>query len=79
MINRLRDAAGLNKIEVGNDSPHKQRRSDWVNKENVNIEYDAFIDLENGIHQVGKVTKEINDLSGEEHYILCDSNTNPNS
>ncbi|MCF6269940.1 MAG: DUF1858 domain-containing protein [Melioribacteraceae bacterium] len=70
LINKLRAAAGLNSINVKDDSPKKQIKPEWVNKENVKIEYDAFIDLENGIHPVGKVTKEIHDITGDELYLL---------
>jgi len=70
LINQLRDAAGLNKISVENDSPEKQSKPEWVNKEKVKFEYDAFIDLENGIHPAGKVTKEIHNINGDELYLL---------
>lgn len=70
LINQLREAAGLNSINVKNDTPQKQSKPDWVNKDKVKIEYDAFIDLENGIHPAGKVTKEIHDISGDELYLL---------
>lgn len=70
LINQLREAAGLNSINVKNDTPQKQSKPDWVNKDKVKIEYDAFIDLENGIHPAGKVTKEIHDLNGDELYLL---------
>ncbi len=70
LINQLRAAAGLNSIDVKEDSQKKQIKPDWVNKEKVKIEYDAFIDLENGIHPVGKVTKELHDITGDELYLL---------
>ena len=70
MISQLRVAAGLNSIEVKDDSPAKQSKPDWVNKEKVKLEYDAFIDLENGIHPAGRVTKEIHDINGDELYLL---------
>ncbi len=70
LINQLREAAGLNSINVKNDTPQKQSKPDWVNKDKVKIEYDAFIDLENGIHPAGKVTKEIHDINGDELYLL---------
>lgn len=70
LINQLREAAGLNSIDVKNDTPQKQSKPDWVKKDNVKFEYDAFIDLENGIHPAGKVTKEIHDLKGDDLYLL---------
>jgi len=70
LINQLRAAAGLNSIDVKNETHKKIAKPDWLKKENVKIEYDAFIDLENGIHPVGKVTKEIRDITGDELYLL---------
>jgi hypothetical protein len=70
LINQLRDAAGLNKMTVEEEAQQKQSKPDWVKKEKVKFEYDAFIDLENGIHPAGKVTKEIHDLNGDELYLL---------
>lgn len=70
LINQLREAAGLNSIDVKDDASQKQNKPDWVNKDKVKIEYDAAIDLENGIHPAGKVTKEIHDISGDELYLL---------
>jgi hypothetical protein len=70
LINQLREAAGLNNLDVEDDASTKKSKPDWVNKEKVKIEYDAFIDLENGIHPAGKVTKEIHDITGDELYLL---------
>ncbi len=70
LISQLRDAAGLSDIEVKEETQKQEPKPAWVNKEKVKLEYDAFIDLENGIHPAGKVTKEIHDISGEELYLL---------
>jgi Domain of unknown function (DUF1858) len=70
LINQLREAAGLNSIIVDEEKIQKQEKPVWVNKDNVKIEYDASIDLENGIHPAGKVTKEIHDINGTELYLL---------
>lgn len=70
LINQLREAAGLNSINVEEEKTRKQAKPDWANKDNVKIEYDASIDLENGIHPAGKVTKEIHDIDGDELYLL---------
>ena len=70
LINQLREAAGLTSMNVKNDTPQKQSKPDWVNKDKVKLEYDAFIDLENGIHPAGKVTKEIHNINGDELYLL---------
>jgi hypothetical protein len=70
LISKLREAAGLSSIEVKDDTPEKQSKPGWVNKEKVKLEYNAFIDLENGIHPAGKVTKEIHEINGDELYLL---------
>ena len=70
LISQLRAAAGLSGIDVKDDTSVKQSKPDWVNKEKVKLEYDAFIDLENGIHPAGRVTKEIHEISGDELYLL---------
>ena len=57
-------------MTVEDDSQQKQSKPDWVKKEKVKFEYDAFIDLENGIHPAGKVTKDIHDLTGDDLYLL---------
>jgi len=70
LINQLREAIGQDSINVKNDAPPKEAKPDWAKKENVKMEYDAFIDLENGIHPAGRVTKEIHDITGDELYLL---------
>ena len=70
LINQLREAAGLSNINIENENPKKISKPLWVNKANIKIEYDAAIDLENGIHPAGKVTKEIHEISGDELYLL---------
>ncbi len=70
LISQLRAAAGMDSINIEADTPAKQSKPDWVNKDKVKLEYDAFIDLENGIHPAGKVTKEIHDINGDELYLL---------
>ncbi len=70
LISQLREAAGMDSINVEADDSGKQSKPDWVNKEKVKMEYDAFIDLENGIHPAGRVTKEIHDINGDELYLL---------
>jgi hypothetical protein len=70
LINQLREAAGLSSISVENDKPKINNKPEWVKKENIKLEYDASIDLENGIHPAGKVTKDIHDINGDELYLL---------
>jgi effector-binding domain-containing protein len=70
LINKLRESAGQDTVKMENEKPTKQSKPDWVNKSKVKFEYDANIDLENGIHPAGKVTKEIHNISGDELYLL---------
>jgi hypothetical protein len=71
LISKLRDAAGLKRLDIEEEAdPAKQEKPGWVKRENVKLEYDAYIDLENGIHPAGRVTKEIHDISGNELYLL---------
>jgi len=70
LINQLREAAGLGNINVKDDNLQRQAKPNWANKINVKIEYDAFIDLENGIHPAGKVTKQVHDINCNELYLL---------
>jgi len=70
LINGLRSAAGQNEIVVENDNSKSEEEPEWLIKENIKIEYDARIDLENGNHPVGKVSKEILTLKENEIYLL---------
>lgn len=70
LINKLRMAAGQNEIVVEESQNKEQPQPDWVKKENIKITYDARIDLENGNHPAGKVTKEILTLENDDLYLL---------
>ena len=70
LINALRSAVGQNEIVVEESQTKPGDEPEWLVKENVKIEYDARIDLENGNHPVGKVTKEILTLENDELYLL---------
>lgn len=70
LINTLRIEAGQNEILVEESKTNKAEKPEWVNEENIKITYDARLDLENGVHPVSKVTKEILTLAGNEIYLL---------
>lgn len=70
LINKLRLAAGQGSIELAEEKSESKPKPNWVNSNNVKHEYDASIDLENGIHPAGKVTKEIHNIIGDELYLL---------
>ena len=70
LINKLRSAAGLNEIQIKSENKMENIKPEWVNENSVKTTYDASIDLENGIHPAGKVTKEILELTEDEIYLL---------
>ncbi len=70
LINQLRKEAGQNEIEVKTKKSDQPDKPEWVKEENIKISYDASIDLENGLHPVGKVSKEILILDNDEIYLL---------
>ena len=71
LINELRNAAGLDELKIkGNNPADRSEIPSWINKDKIKLEYDATIDLENGIHPVSKVTKEILQLEEEDIYLL---------
>jgi len=70
LINQLREAAGLGSINIKDNNLQRRPKPSWVNKNNIKIEYDATIDLENGIHPAGKVTREVHNINGSELYLL---------
>ena len=70
LISQLREAVGLTELDVTEKSETKSEKPVWVTKDKVVMEYDAMIDLENGIHPAGKVTKEIHDLKDDDLYLL---------
>jgi len=70
LISQLREAVGLTELDVTEKSETKSEKPVWVIKDKVVMEYDAMIDLENGIHPAGKVTKEIHDLKDDDLYLL---------
>lgn len=70
MINRLRKEVNQNEIKIESESKMNIEKPSWIKNEKIKFEYDATLDLENGIHPAGKVTKEILQLNDNEIYIL---------
>lgn len=70
LINKLREAANMEQIQIERDSTEKIVKPDWVERGNITIEYDASLDIENGLHPAAKVTKEIISLNDGEIYLL---------
>ncbi len=70
LINSLRKAVNQDEIKLTEENKIGNNVPSWVSMEKIKIEYDACIDLENGIHPAGKVTKEILSLENDDIYLL---------
>jgi hypothetical protein len=70
LINKLRKEVNQNEINIESESKMNIEKPSWIKKENIKFEYDATLDLENGIHPAGKVTKEILQLNDDDIYLL---------
>ncbi|MBN1300655.1 MAG: DUF1858 domain-containing protein [Melioribacteraceae bacterium] len=71
MINTLRKEAGLDDSDIAEDTcGYTREKPDWVNDNNLVMEYDTRRDLENGIQPAAKVTKDIRRLKTGENYLL---------
>ncbi|MGK9369109.1 DUF1858 domain-containing protein [Melioribacter sp. Ez-97] len=70
LINKLREAVNMEQIQIEQDSEGKTIKPGWVDKGKIVIEYDASLDIENGLHPAAKVTKEITNLKEGEIYLL---------
>lgn len=71
LINELRKEIGQEtlvyakeEVSVNSDKP------DWVTERNIKLTHDAREDLDNGVHPVSKVIKDIESISGDELYLL---------
>lgn len=70
LINKLRKEVNQNEIKIESENEINAERPSWIKKEKIKFEYDASLDLENGIHPAGKVTKEILQLENDDVYLL---------
>jgi len=70
LINFLRAETGEEETEMYEEVTAKAQRPDWLIQEKIKIEYDARIDLENGIHPVAVVTKQVESLSSGDIFLL---------
>jgi hypothetical protein len=70
LINSLRKAVNQNEVQLNEQNEASDGIPGWISKEKIKIEYDACLDLENGIHPVGKVTKDILGLEADDVYLL---------
>lgn len=70
LINALRKAVNQEEIKIENEDKNQKEKPEWLNSDKIKFEYDATLDLENGIHPAAKVTKEILQLNDGEIYLL---------
>lgn len=71
LINELRKAVGQELTDItDNKSPGAISKPDWVSEENVKLIYDAREDLENGVHPVSNVVRDIETITGNGIYLL---------
>lgn len=70
LINKLRKEVNQDEMILKEQLKEKIKKPEWIKKENVKIEYNAIRDLESGIHPLNKVVKEIQDLKGDELFLL---------
>jgi len=71
LINELRKVVGQELLVKSEEqSSAIVEKPGWVIEENIKLTYDAREDLENGVHPVSKVVKDIETISGDEIYLL---------
>ncbi len=71
LINELRKTVGQETlISVKEEVSFNSDKPDWVIEKNIKLIYDAREDLENGVHPVSKVVKDVESLSGDELFLL---------
>lgn len=70
LINFLRKETGEEEMQITETAEPKVSRPAWAASGNVKIEYDARIDLENGVHPVARVTKQIDEYDKGDVYLL---------
>ena len=71
LINELRKVVGQELLVKSEEqSSTLVEKPGWVIVENIKLSYDARADLENGVHPVSKVVKDIETISGDELYLL---------
>lgn len=71
LINELRKVVGQELlVKSEKQSSTLVEKPGWVIEENIKLSYDAREDLENGVHPVSKVVKDIETISGDEIYLM---------
>lgn len=71
LINKLRKEIGQETLTSAKEEVRvNSEKPDWVTEKDIKLTYDAREDLENGVHPVSKVVKDIETISGDEIYLL---------
>jgi hypothetical protein len=71
LINELRKIVGQDTLIISKQEDNANiEKPGWIKEENIKLKYDVIEDLENGVHPVAKVVKDIETLSGDEVYLL---------
>lgn len=71
LINQLRKEVGQETLISDKDEAIiTSDKPEWIIEENIKLIYDAREDLENGVHPVSKVVRDIETLSQDEIYLL---------
>jgi hypothetical protein len=71
LINQLRKEVGQETlISDKEEAIINSDKPKWIIEENIKLVYDARDDLENGVHPVSKVVRDIETLSQDEIYLL---------
>jgi hypothetical protein len=71
LINELRKTVGQETLITDNEKNNANTvKPGWVKEEKIKLTYDAREDLENGVHPVSKVVKDIETLTDNELYLL---------
>ncbi len=71
LINSLRKEINQEEIlitELKGDK--KMSKPAWVEAKNIKIDYDATLDLQQGIHPIGKISKDLENFSEGEVFLL---------
>jgi hypothetical protein len=70
LVNRLREAAGQRPLQTLPDNSGQEKTPGWILDKEPVVTYDAREDLNNGIHPLGRIMREINTLQEKEVYKL---------
>ncbi|MDP2300994.1 MAG: DUF1858 domain-containing protein [Ignavibacteria bacterium] len=57
LINEMKETTPMNKPE-------------WLNEEKIKIDYDATLDLQQGIHPIGKISKDLESFDSSEIFLI---------